>query len=85
MEPAASERLRDQHEEEGAAGEQQALRPLRRDERHVGEDDARPAQEGQQFFHRLTRGVRIKETHIRYRYPFYRQSCGSGSVRIQIF
>ena len=60
MEPAASERLRDQHEEEGAAGEQQALRPLRRDERHVGEDDARPAQEGQQVFHRLTRRVRIK-------------------------
>jgi hypothetical protein len=60
VEPAGGEQARDQHEEEGAAGEQQALRPLRGDEGHVGEDDAHPAPAGQQGFHRLTWRVRIK-------------------------
>ncbi len=45
VEPAGGERPRDQHEE-GAAGEQQALRPGRGDERHGREDDVRPAPEG---------------------------------------
>ena len=45
VEQASDVRPRDQHQE-GAAGEQQALRLGRRDERHGGEDDVRPAAKG---------------------------------------
>jgi len=45
VEPASEDRPRDQHTE-GAAGQEQPLRPGWGDTRHGGEDDVRPEAEG---------------------------------------